>query len=197
MTKEEVALFRYNFKRLLKAKGWDLQELSLESGIGLGTLRKYSAGYREPKPEFRDLLAKTFEVDTSEFYRTSDDLKQATIINESKKIVAERSQKRIDAIAWELNLDMEDPVDKEFLKQILPILPELKKVPVEILDLLTKADAITHNHILEELRLLIEPEPSNPKSKKKKVKGPRPLTILPFEAHKDPLEPKTPPSPRP
>lgn len=167
MTREEVALFRYNFKRLLKTRGWDLQDLSLESGIGLGTLRKYSAGYREPKPEFRDLLAKTFGVDTSEFYRTSDDLNQAAIISESKKIVAEKSQKRLGAIAWELNLDMEDPADKEFLKQIIPILPELKKVPVEILDLLTKADPHTHAHILEELRLLNEPDPPNPKGTKK------------------------------
>ncbi len=168
MAKEQAALFRYNLKRLLKNKGWDLHTLAEESGIGLGTLRKYSAGYREPKVSFREILADTFGVNDEEFYRTPNE----TNFNSSaaQKTVTEKTQKRIDALSWELNLDMENALEKDFLKKMLPILPELKNVPVEILELLTKIDSISHNHILEELKLLIqeEPPPDPPKIKMQK-----------------------------
>lgn len=152
-TKSLIAL---NIRRLRHDLNMTQAELAEKADMSLRGVQDIETGKNAPRAITLKQIAKALGVSEAILY--ADPHKPAPV---------EKSQKRMDAIAWELNLDIEDPADKEFLKQIIPILPELKKVPVEILDLLTKADSHTHAHILEELRLLNEPDPPNPKGTKK------------------------------
>lgn len=73
MSSEDTALFRYNLKRLMTLKGWKLDDLANHTpGLTIHALRQYSAGYREPDPKYRRMLAASLEVPVSEFYRPEE-----------------------------------------------------------------------------------------------------------------------------
>lgn len=146
--------FGKQLNKAIKARGLNQRMFAEMLGVEPPTVSRWVTGDISPEDSRVQDICRALGV-TEEYFLESSD------------VMPEKSQKRMDAIAWELNLDIEDPADKEFFKKIIPILPELKKVPVEILDLLTKADSHTHAHILEELRLLNEPDPPTPKGTKK------------------------------
>lgn len=150
-TKSLIAL---NIRRLRHDLNWTQAELAEKAEMSLRGVQDIEIGKNAPRAITLKQIAKALGVSESILY--ADPRKPAPI---------EKSQRRMDAIAWELNLDMEDPADKEFLKQLLPILPDLKNVPIEVLKLLTSQNKIVFDQILD---LLVEIE--NRKKKKNNSK---------------------------
>ncbi|XGC82059.1 hypothetical protein ACES2L_06120 [Bdellovibrio bacteriovorus] len=147
MREKPVNIFQYNFKRLLALKGWDLADCAAHSGISLGVLKKYSAGYREPVPEFRKILEDTFEVETVEFYRPiSGEIPPPT------QKLGELTQGDLRKVLREVLT--EKPKD-HLTKQQKELLTIAEKIPAETLKLLSEAGDTYINSLQKELEMLI------------------------------------------
>lgn len=171
MNIDEIVI--YNINKLMAERNLSQAQLARDAKISVHNLNRLMKGRRSIiKANVLPSIALVLGVEIKDLTTSPNHEKEKEaslrLAHEFAKSVEERRQKRIDFLAWELNLDQNNPNDLKIMEDIMPLLPHLRKIPSDILSLLSRQDELYFNSLRKTLNLM---EDKKGKTKKSSSEG--------------------------
>lgn len=127
--------FGNTLRELVRKKYTTYAEAAEKLGLSLSYLQQLMRGERNPSFEILQSLSLKLGSELLVSSEITQALKQA---NDLAEKVTEQRKKRLEFLAWELNLDPNNREDLAIMEDLMPVLPQLSKIPADILMMLSR-----------------------------------------------------------
>lgn len=134
MVKNIENKFGDDLRKLVRKKYPTYARAAEDLDISVSFLHQLMRGERNPSFEMIQKLIKILGSD--EIFLTEQKKMTLQMATEMTGQIKEQRKKRLEFLAWEMNLDESNPKDRETLDHLLTVLPHLKNIPADVLIML-------------------------------------------------------------
>lgn len=138
MVKNIENKFGDDLRKLVRKKYPTYAKAAEGLDISISFLHQLMRGERKPSFEMIQNLIKVLGND--EIFLTEQKKVTLQMASEMTGQIKEQRKKRLEFLAWEMNLDESNPKDRETLDHLLTVLPHLKNIPTDVLVMLSHQD---------------------------------------------------------
>ncbi|WP_374029786.1 helix-turn-helix domain-containing protein [Bdellovibrio bacteriovorus] len=162
-----------NINRLMVERGLSQVKLAQNAKINVQNLNRLLRLKRSiVKSDVLPAIARELGVTVNDLMARPDEVeykqRSLALAEEFAKSVTEKRKRRLEFLAWELNLDESNPEDLKKMEALLPVFPHLRKIPVDILMLLADQDEKYFASLRKVLQGLYEKKYGTEEKEKKK-----------------------------
>lgn len=158
MSEKTKNKFGLILRELAKKKYGTYANAAEKLDISVSFLHQLMRGERKPSFE----MLRTFSEKLDDPGLFLDEEKRVALDAARQTIGAaeEKRKRRIELLAWELDLDESSPEDRNQIEAIMPLLPYLKNIPPELISKLASRNGPSMDPNVQELLTLIPRLPS-------------------------------------